>query len=88
MIVLSSMWLVRPSLIHPHSFPLTRNEVYGVFILDFVQTILATYHGWLFCVQNWNVTEFLFTIPWVSAFIPIWSGLSELIHRRIADILT
>ncbi|KII84926.1 hypothetical protein PLICRDRAFT_45769 [Plicaturopsis crispa FD-325 SS-3] len=49
--------------------------VYGVYILDLVQTVLAAHASWALLVAGWGNPLVLVFSPWSVATIPIMSGI-------------
>lgn len=49
--------------------------VYGLLVLDIVQTIFSTHWVWRILVLGWGDTSVLSQLPWSSITIPILSGI-------------
>ncbi|KAF8173755.1 hypothetical protein K438DRAFT_128586 [Mycena galopus ATCC 62051] len=48
--------------------------VYGIFILELVQTAFGTHEAWWFSVQNWGNIPSLQGAPWTAILSPILCG--------------
>ncbi|KAF7324430.1 hypothetical protein MSAN_02519100 [Mycena sanguinolenta] len=59
----------------PTDRPVLRILVYFVFLVDVVQTISLTIHGWYFAVTTWGRPALWEILPWTAAMIPIPCGL-------------
>ncbi|KAJ7860292.1 hypothetical protein B0H13DRAFT_2355681 [Mycena leptocephala] len=45
--------------------------VYGLFLVDVVQTVILTFHGWFFTVSAWGNPATFDIIPWSGPIIPV-----------------
>lgn len=64
-------------------------SVYGVCILDMLQTGFTTQFVWFYCIQNWgNVDVFTTsaTFAWTASFMPIMAGLSKVYPLQCVDL--
>ncbi|KAJ7784360.1 hypothetical protein B0H16DRAFT_295275 [Mycena metata] len=52
-----------------------RALVYGIFCLDFAQTIMLTFHGWWALVASWGQPDLLAHYPWTASMVPFMCGL-------------
>ncbi|KAI3612644.1 hypothetical protein WG66_014665 [Moniliophthora roreri] len=61
-----------------------RTLVYGLFFLDFAQTLMCTQFAWHYAVDIWNEPQELNgIIPWTAGVIPIVGGFGgSLLHVR------
>ncbi|KAJ7712860.1 hypothetical protein B0H16DRAFT_1743801 [Mycena metata] len=55
-----------------------RVVVHWLFLVDLVQTVTLTIHGWFFVVTTWGNPAMFDILPWTAAMIPIPSGLISL----------
>ncbi|VDC04861.1 unnamed protein product [Peniophora sp. CBMAI 1063] len=54
--------------------------VYGVFVLDLVQTVTGTHACWFYAIESWgNTAVIINVIPWSAPTIPIFDGLIALL---------
>ncbi|KII84925.1 hypothetical protein PLICRDRAFT_346458 [Plicaturopsis crispa FD-325 SS-3] len=48
---------------------------YGVYVLDLVQTALATHAAWMYLAHGWGKTAVLAHAPWSEATVPLMNGI-------------
>lgn len=53
-----------------------KRPVYGLLILELVQTATTTHQAWYYGVTLWNSPEKLLTFPWSAPTVPIMAGIS------------
>ncbi|KAJ7671827.1 hypothetical protein B0H17DRAFT_1084787 [Mycena rosella] len=52
-----------------------RTLVYTVFLMDLVQTVLLTQHGWWYIITTWGDASMYTQVVWSAPVIPIMSAL-------------
>ncbi|KAI0753483.1 hypothetical protein C8Q80DRAFT_1152428 [Daedaleopsis nitida] len=52
-----------------------RALVYGLFILELVQTITTTHQAWWYTITNWNNPMALLSFPWSAMTVPTMAGI-------------
>lgn len=51
--------------------------VYGLLLLEVVQTVTTSHQTWWYMVTNWNNPGALVLFPWSAMTVPTIDGLSE-----------
>lgn len=53
-----------------------RRVVYGLFVLEIVQTVTTSHQTYWYMVKNWNNPGALVLFPWSAMTVPTIDGLS------------
>jgi hypothetical protein len=54
--------------------------VYGIFLLDTIQTVFATAETWDMLVLNWGNPDIVVHPFWAGGVLPMLSGLSKYLN--------
>jgi len=52
-----------------------RGLVYGLFILELVQTVTTTHQAWWYIITDWNTPSALGGFPWSAMTVPVMAGI-------------